>query len=373
MKRIFILIVLLPVFVAAQKTPVKQKTQKPKAVTKTKTAVKPVAVTAAPVTDGYIINGEVKGFADGTPVMLLNPQSGVPEAETVITKDKFTFNGKLVSPDFRYLMFNKQPPYVAIFLDNSVVSITGTNGAIDQLQVSGSPSHQDFISFNTAVSPYQNVFVENAPYDSVLFSKAAAASYNFAASHPAAYINPLAIFRYYQASEDVANTEVLYNLLTPEVKATSMGNALAQVIAQAKQSAVGYIMPDFTQIDTAGAPVSLASFRGKYVLIDFWASWCGPCRRENPNVVAAYNKFKDKNFTVLGISIDRNDRKADWLQAIKDDNLTWTHLIDWNSTLSNQFQIATIPQNFLIDPEGKVLARNLRGPALERKLVRVLH
>jgi peroxiredoxin len=361
----------LPFFVFAQTTKSKPSTKQPK--TQAKVAVKPVVAPPAAKTDGYIINGAVKGYPDGTAVLLLNPQSGVPEAEAVITKEKFTFTGKMASPDFRYLMFNKQPPYVAIFLDNSIVSVTGTSDAIDKLQISGSPSHQDFVVFNAALSPYQNVFVENSPYDSVAFNRAAEVSYDFASKHPAAFINPLAIFRYYQASEDVAKTDELYNQLTPEVKATTMGSALGQVIAQAKQSAVGYIMPDFTQIDTAGAQVSLASFRGKYVLVDFWASWCGPCRQENPNVVAAFNKYKDKNFTVLSISIDRTERKAEWLRAIKEDNLTWTHLLDGNGTLSNQFQIATIPQNFLIDPQGKVLARNLRGPALERKLVRLLH
>ncbi|MEI9958718.1 MAG: TlpA disulfide reductase family protein [Ferruginibacter sp.] len=105
-----------------------------------------------------------------------------------------------------------------------------------------------------------------------------------------------------------------------------MGGAVQRVLADAMRNADGTILPDFTQTDTAGVPVSLSSLRGKYVLVDFWASWCMPCRQENPNVLQAYNKFKDKNFTVLGVSLDK--AKAAWIDAIKMDNLTWTHVSD---------------------------------------------
>jgi peroxiredoxin len=129
----------------------------------------------------------------------------------------------------------------------------------------------------------------------------------------------------------------------------------------------------FVQNDTAGVPVTLESFRGKYVLIDFWASWCRPCRMENPNVVSAYNKFKAKNFTVLGVSLDRT--KADWMKAIKDDNLTWTHVSDlkfWSNQVAQQYKVQSIPQNFLIDPNGKIIAKNLRGGDLVNKLCEFL-
>ena len=131
--------------------------------------------------------------------------------------------------------------------------------------------------------------------------------------------------------------------------------------------------PDFTQNDAEGKPISLSSFRGKYVLVDFWASWCGPCRRENPNVVAAYNEFKDKSFTILGVSLDQDKQK--WLDAIKNDGLSWTHVSDlayWNNAVAKKYHVESIPQNYLIGPDGKIVAKNLRGEELRDALAKLL-
>jgi peroxiredoxin len=136
---------------------------------------------------------------------------------------------------------------------------------------------------------------------------------------------------------------------------------------------VGKQAPELSLPDSSGKPIALSSFRGKYLLVDFWASWCGPCRQENPNVVKAYNEFKGKNFTILGVSLDKD--KAAWQRAIGEDRLTWTHVSDlkfWNSKAVDVFQFQGIPFNVLVNPDGKVIAQELRGADLENELAQVL-
>ncbi|MVM40500.1 redoxin domain-containing protein [Spirosoma sp. HMF3257] len=144
-------------------------------------------------------------------------------------------------------------------------------------------------------------------------------------------------------------------------------------VARIKGVSVGAPAPEIALNDTTGTPVALSSLRGKYVLIDFWASWCGPCRAENPNVVRMYNKFKDKGFAIYSVSLDQ--AKANWTKAIRNDNLTWTHVSDlkfWQSAAAQQYGVQAIPATFLLDKEGKIIAKNLRGPALEQKLEEIL-
>lgn len=148
--------------------------------------------------------------------------------------------------------------------------------------------------------------------------------------------------------------------------------ALQADIDQAKNFMIGGTPPDFTQKTPEGEELSLTDLRGKVVLVDFWASWCGPCRKENPNVVRMYKKYKDQGFEILGVSLD--SKKDRWMKAIKDDKLTWPHISDlkgWKNEAAKTYAITSIPQTVLLDAEGKILARNLRGPTLEAKLAEI--
>jgi peroxiredoxin len=141
--------------------------------------------------------------------------------------------------------------------------------------------------------------------------------------------------------------------------------------AGAEATKEGNVAPDFTLTSTDGKEVALSSYKGKYVLVDFWASWCGPCRKENPNVVKAYNAYNAKGFEVLSVSVDDNEAK--WLEAIKEDGLTWTQVRDTDKSVGTQYNVKQIPTTILLDKEGVIIAKNLRGEALEQKLAELLN
>ena len=196
-------------------------------------------------------------------------------------------------------------------------------------------------------------------------------SISFIKTNPNSLISLFVVESIGGALPDYNVVEPLFNLLSPAIRSSTLGVAYAASLEKINATAIGAVAPDFTMTDTTGKEVSLHDFKGKYVLVDFWASWCGPCRAENPNVLKNYNANKDKGFTVLGVSLDHAGAKDKWLKAIHDDHLTWTQvsdLQDWQNTAAKLYSVQLIPQNFLIGPDGKIVARNLRGDDLSNEL-----
>ncbi|HLW06625.1 MAG TPA: TlpA disulfide reductase family protein, partial [Marinilabiliaceae bacterium] len=192
--------------------------------------------------------------------------------------------------------------------------------------------------------------------------------------HHDSYFSVVALSESVSSDFDVEEIEPLFLSIDEKYRTSFPGKAFAQRIEAAKTIGIGKKAPGFTQNDPDGNPVSLSDFQGKYVLLDFWVSWCGPCRQENPNLVKAYAAYKDKGFEILGVSLDNKDGKEAWVKAIEKDGLTWTQVSDlnsWNNEVARSYGVRAVPQSYLIDPQGVIVAQNLRGEALEETLAEI--
>jgi peroxiredoxin len=339
---------------------------------------------------GFRIEGHVKGISEKSTVTMTDANKPTDTiARCTVRGGIFILTGHVAEPNLFVLNYGSAKKKSTVFIGNESVTMNGDIEDLSAIQVKGSPSETDFLSFEKIFNPYfaqinQLSQMANSP-EAVLKKDSLGDAYqvavmsiqvkvdSFIQQRKSSYVSPFLLVVVNQLSDDVFLLEKRYQSLSPEVQQSIYGKYIGEQIEIGKIGAVGSEAMDFTQNDTSGKPISLSSFKGKYVLVDFWASWCKPCRMENPNLLEAYERFKEKNFTVLGVSLDRS-REA-WIKAIQDDRLGWAQVSDlkfWNNAVAMQYRIQQIPQNVLIDPNGKIVGKNLRGADLDSRLCALL-
>ena len=346
----------------------------------------------------FTVQGNVGTFSAPAKVYLDYEYGGKEVIDSAVLKNgKFSFTGKVAKPSNAYLIFDPNGKsihgtrdYRSFYIENGVIEVTSAD-AIANAKVSGTKTNQENELYRAALQPVNDAYAAleakqkaatpeqqqsedfskaNNKAEKAIEKQETEINKKFIQDHPGSYIS-LDALQSYAYGADYADVAPLFEALSPEIKQTEDGKKFAERLPKLKAVALGTPAPVFAEADTSGKIVSLSSFKGKYVLVDFWASWCGPCRAENPNVVKAFNKYKDKNFTIIGVSLDRPNGKQKWLDAIHKDHLTWTHVSDlqfWKSKTADMYGVRAIPQNFLVGPDGKIVAKNLRGDDLNDKL-----
>lgn len=332
------------------------------------------------------------GYGDGGIDSATIQANGFKLAPSISGHTKFSV---MVGPNRAQAM---RAPRLSVYAEpGDIVEIQADKNRFADGKVTGGKTQQSYAAYLQLLAPINSEIAESRKYwaelsaedkkkeenvdayrakQRTLSESLNTAHRQFAERNPASVVSIEAIKALAGYDPDPVVVEPLFHSLSAAVQHGTLGKAYQQEIEKMKTTAVGAVAPQFSQADTLGKQVALSSFRGKYVLLDFWASWCGPCRVENPHVVSAFHQYKDKNFTVLGVSLDNEGARDAWMKAIHDDKLQdWTQLSDlkgWQNAASQLYGVRGIPANFLIDPNGVIVAKNLRGKALEEKLSELL-
>ncbi|MGN7784702.1 redoxin domain-containing protein [Niabella sp. 22666] len=353
----------------------------------------------------FTINGKLTKIEDSAIVYLqYNQDKKAIKDSFLVQNGKFHFKGTIAYPVRAFLVYQRltksekrQPAdYLSLYLEKGITNINGgdtlakaivTAGPVNKESKALSETLKETSSKISALYEKHYALSKEQREDSatakqfddaveVVKAEQKTVLKAFLDKRPTTIVALDALQQYAGYNPEYATTFPLFEQLPLTVQQSFQGKTYLDRLEKLREVGVGKYAPAFTQADTSGAAVSLASFKGKYVLIDFWASWCGPCRAENPNVVENFEKYKNRNFTVLGVSLDRENAKDKWLQAIHDDKLTWTHVSDlkfWDNEVAKLYGVGAIPQNFLLDPSGKIIAKDLREDELDKKLKEIFN